>query len=217
MLETTLEYEKNPDEIYRQSFEMIEKEANLARFSEQIRKIIIRLIHSCAMVDIVDNIAFSENIYSATSKALQAGKPIVVDVEMVVAGIIQRFLPSNNQIICTLNNPAVRQSAKAIQTTRSAAAVELWVENLQNSIVVIGNAPTALFRLLEIIEDGGPKPAAILGFPVGFVGAVESKELLANNSAKVPFITLYGRRGGSAMACAALNAFTASIQQDQPK
>ena len=214
---STLEYEKNPNEIYRQSFEIVKKEANLDRFSEHIQKIVIRLIHACGMVDIVDNIAFSDDVYSATCQSLQAGKPIIVDVEMVAVGIIKSLLPANNQIICTLNNSGVRPAAEIQQTTRSAAAVDLWVEQLAESIVVIGNAPTALFRLLEVIADGGPKPSAILGFPVGFVGATESKELLAKNTAKVPFITLLDRRGGSAMACAALNAFSTCIQQDNSK
>ena len=165
------------------------------------------------MVDIADNIAFSDNVFDTTCKSLQVGKPIIVDVEMVASGIISRLLPANNQIICTLNDPRVQQLAAESGTTRSAAAVNLWVEHLQDSVVVIGNAPTALFRLLEIIGDSGPKPAAILGFPVGFVGAKESKELLANNNAKIPFITLLDRRGGSAIACAAMNAITTSIEQ----
>lgn len=207
-----LEYERDPDEIYRQSFATIRKEVDLSRFDHGMQKLAIRLIHSCGMVDVVDDIAFSPNAFDLGRDALFAGGSVICDVEMVRHGIIKRLMPSDNEIICCLNDPSVRQIAKEQQTTRSAAQVELWRDNLDGSVVAIGNAPTALFRLLELIGEGAVKPALIIGIPVGFVGAVESKDALIANELDIPFISVRGRRGGSAMASAAVNALAGKLE-----
>lgn len=179
----------------------------------EMRPIAIRIIHACGMVDAVDDLVWSENAVAAGRKALDEGCKIFTDVEMVKAGIITRHLPENVETICTLNEPETPALAKETGNTRSAAGVDLWGEAQAGSIVVIGNAPTALFRLLELLDDGAPKPALILGFPVGFVGAAESKEELAVNPRGCEFITLKGRRGGSAIASAALNGLANGIAE----
>ena len=166
----------------------------------------VRLIHSCGMTDIVSDLAYSENVVQIARDALKNGAKILCDAQMVANGITRKRLPANNPVICTLNEPEVLELAKQIGNTRSAAAMELWRSHIAGSVVAIGNAPTALFRLLEMLDQGLPKPAVILGFPVGFVGAIESKAALAENSRGVSFLTIHGRRGGSAMAAAALNA-----------
>jgi precorrin-8X/cobalt-precorrin-8 methylmutase len=201
-----LEYIRDGNEIYRRSFATIRAEANLTRFSSDLATIVVRLIHTCGMIDIVDDIDASSNAVQIARQALKAGKPILCDAQMVAAGITRKRLPTDNPIICTLNYPEVQELAKQIGNTRSAAALELWHSYLDGAVVTIGNAPTALFYLLEMLDAGATKPAVILGFPVGFVGAAESKAALAANSRGVPFITLHGRRGGSAIAAAAVNA-----------
>ena len=185
---------------------MVAEEARLGHLPEDMRDIAIRLIHSCGMVNIVDDLAFSSRAVQAGHAALEDGKSIFTDVEMVRSGIIERMLPGKNALICTLNNEEVPGHAKAIGNTRSAAGVDLWGSSLEGAIAVIGNAPTALFRLLENVANGGPRPALVVGIPVGFVGAVESKQALAENTLGLDFITVQGRRGGSAMASSVVNA-----------
>lgn len=205
------DYIRDPAEIYRQSFSLVEAESGLDRLPEDMRLVATRLIHSCGMVDIVDDLEFSGNAVVAGQKALVDGAAVFTDVEMVKSGIITRLLPTGNELICTLNNEQVDEHAKMIGNTRSAAAVDFWDERLGGAIVAIGNAPTALFRLLERIEDGAPKPALIIGIPVGFVGAVESKQALAANCSGLEFITVHGRRGGSAMASSVANALAGGL------
>ena len=206
-------YEKNPQAIYAESFATVRKEARLERFGSGMEALAIRLIHACGMVEVADRLAFSEGAYEAGQAALQAGKPVFCDCEMVGAGIIRRYLPRENEVVVTLNDPKVPGIAAGIGNTRSAAAVELWAERLEGAVVAVGNAPTALFHLLELIDEGAPKPAVILGFPVGFVGAAESKAELAGNPRGCEFVALRGRRGGSAMASAAVNALAAGIPE----
>ena len=189
-------------------------EARLERFAPDMRPMMTRLIHACGMVEIADRLAFSSDAAIAGHAALQEGAPILCDCEMVGAGIIRRYLPEDNDVIVTLNHPAVPSLATEIGNTRSAAAVELWRPHITGAVVAVGNAPTALFHLLELLDAGWPKPAVILGFPVGFVGAAESKAELANNSRGCSFVALRGRRGGSAMASAAVNALAAGLPED---
>ena len=198
-------YLRNPAAIYAQSFATIEAEADLARFDGPLRDMVVRMIHACGMTDIARDIHFSDDIAPAIATAIAAGAPILCDCEAVRSGIIARHLP-NNELIVTLNDPTVPDLATRLDTTRSAAAIELWRDRLAGAIVVIGNAPTALFHLLDMLEAGAPRPAAIIATPVGFVGAAESKAALAAVPHGVPYITLTGRRGGSAIAAAALNA-----------
>lgn len=207
-------YEKDPQEIYAQSFAIVRKEARLERFAAPMRPVITRVIHACGMVEIADRLAFSPKAANAGQAALQAGAPILCDCEMVGAGIIRRYLPARNEVIVTLNNPEVPDLAKSIGNTRSAGAVELWRDGLEGAVVAIGNAPTALFHLLELIDSGWPRPAVILGFPVGFAGAAESKAELVRDSRGCEFIALRGRRGGSAMASAAVNALAVGLPED---
>ncbi len=201
------DYIKDPAEIYKQSFATVEREAGLDQLPEEMRPVATRLIHSCGMIDVLDDLEFSENAVDAGKRSLAAGKPIYTDVEMVKAGIIEKFLPKNNSLICTLNASQVPAYSKEIGNTRSAAAVDFWDE-LEGSVVVIGNAPTALFRVLERIEEGAGKPALIIGIPVGFIGAAESKQALSENASGLEFITVHGRRGGSAMASSVVNGLT---------
>ncbi len=208
-------YEKDPAKIYAESFATVRREARLDRFDAGLKSVAIRLIHACGMVEVADRLAFSNNAFSAGRAALETGAPILCDCEMVGAGIIRRYLPANNQVLITLNNPSVPKLAKEIGNTRSAAAVELWYDRIEGAIVVIGNAPTALFHLLELLDKGWPKPALILGFPVGFVGAAESKAELVSNARNCEFIALRGRRGGSAMASAAVNALAAGLPEEK--
>lgn len=205
-------YIQNPQEIYRNSFAIIRSEANLDALPPDVAKVAVRMIHACGMTDIVDDLAYSENAIASGIAALLSGAPILCDARMVAEGITRSRLPANNQVICTLNHPDVPAIAEKIQNTRSAAALELWRGQLEGSVVAIGNAPTALFKLLEMLDEGVPKPAAIFGLPVGFVGAVESKVALAANSRGVPFLTLHGRRGGSAIAAAAINAIASEVE-----
>ncbi|RUR77846.1 precorrin-8X methylmutase [Chlorogloeopsis fritschii PCC 9212] len=202
----TINYLRDGNEIYRQSFAIIRSEANLSLLAPDVVNVAVRLIHACGMTDIVDDLVASPTAVASARTALKAGAPILCDARMVAEGIIRRRLPAENTVICTLNHPDVPQLAQQLATTRSAAALELWRSHLAGAVVAIGNAPTALFRLLEMLDAGAAKPAVILGFPVGFVGAAESKAALAADSRGVPFLTLLGRRGGSAIAAAAVNA-----------
>ena len=201
-----MDYLRNGDDIYRKSFAIIRAEANLDRLPHDLAHVAVRLIHACGMTDIVSDLAASSDAVQAGRQAIAAGAPIFCDSQMVANGITRKRLPTNNEIICTLHHPEVPDIAQRIDNTRSAAALDLWRSGMAGAVVAIGNAPTALFRLLELLDEGAAKPALILGFPVGFVGAAESKAELAANSRGVPFITLHGRRGGSAIATAAINA-----------
>jgi precorrin isomerase len=200
-----IDYVRDAAEIYRQSVAAIRREVDLQVLPEDLRPVALRLVHACGMPDIVGDLAASPGAAGRGRAALDAGRPILVDVEMVAQGIDRPRLPRGNRVICTLNDDATAPAAAQLGTTRSAAAVEAWRAHLDGAVVAIGNAPTALFRLLEKLDEGWPRPALILGFPVGFVGAAESKEALAVQTA-VPFIALKGRRGGSALAAAAVNA-----------
>jgi precorrin-8X/cobalt-precorrin-8 methylmutase len=201
-----IDYLRNGDNIYRKSFAIIRAEADLNQLSQDLADVVVRLIHACGMTDIVLDLVASPDAVQAGRDALAAGASVFCDSQMVANGITRKRLPANNEIICTLNDVGVAELAKEINNTRSAAAVERWRPRLENAVVAIGNAPTALFHLLELLDQGFPKPALILGFPVGFVGAAESKAELAANSRGIPFMTLQGRRGGSAIAAAAVNA-----------
>lgn len=201
-----IDYLRNGDDIYRKSFAMIRAEANLDCLPEDLAPVAVRLIHACGMTDIVQDLAASPQAVLAGRRAMEGGAPIFCDSQMVANGITRKRLPASNDIICTLNHPEVPELAQRIGNTRSAAAVEFWRSGLAGAVIAIGNAPTALFHLLELLDEGAPKPSLILGFPVGFVGAAESKAELATHSRGVPFITLHGRRGGSAIAAAAVNA-----------
>lgn len=203
-----MEYLRDPKAIYARSFEVIRAEADLSHLPATAHQIALRIIHACGMTDIARDLRITPDFADAARAALQTGKPLIVDSEMVRHGIIARQTPTGVKIVCTLNDPRARDLGIARQTTRSAAAVELWPTHLAGAVVVIGNAPTALFALLEAIDKGAAKPAAIAGFPVGFVGAAESKDELIRNPRGIPYATLPGRRGGSAMAAAVVNALT---------
>ncbi len=201
-----IDYIRDAHDIYRQSFAIIRAEADLERIPEDLKALAVRVIHACGMPEVIEDLRFSEGAGQSGRAAMEAGAPILCDSRMVSEGITRARLPAANEVICTLHDPSVPALAKAIGNTRSAAAMELWRPRLEGAVVVVGNAPTALFRLLEMLDEGAPRPALILGFPVGFVGAAESKDALAEDSRGVPFVTLRGRRGGSAMAVAAVNA-----------
>jgi len=192
--------------IYERSFAIIREEADLSRFSAEEAAIAARMIHASGQVSVAEHIHFSPGIVTAAREALKRGAPILCDAEMVAHGITRARLPANNEVICTLRDPRVPELAATLGTTRSAAAHELWRDKLAGAVVAIGNAPTALFRLLEMLDEGAPKPAAILGIPVGFVGAAESKEALAADPRGVPYLIVRGRIGGSAITAAAVNA-----------
>lgn len=201
-----LDYIRDGQEIYDQSFATIRSETDLSGIPNDIEKLAVRIIHACGMTDIIENIDFSNHAGTIGKQALQSGAPIFCDSKMVAEGITRKRLPADNDVICTLNHPQTPARAAEIGNTRSAAAVEFWLERLEGSVAVFGNAPTALFHLLELIEEGAPKPAIILGFPVGFIGAEESKLELSTYRLGIPYVTLHGRRGGSAIAAAAVNA-----------
>jgi precorrin-8X/cobalt-precorrin-8 methylmutase len=199
-------YLRDGTAIYERSFAIIRAEADLERFSPEEADIAIRMIHAAGQVTIAEHIQFSPGLVTAARAALKDGAPILCDAEMVAHGVTRARLPANSEVICTLRNRSVSDLAAKLGTTRSAAALELWRDRLKGAVVAIGNAPTALFRLLEMLADGAPKPAAILGIPVGFVGAAESKDALAANALGVPYLIVRGRIGGSAMTAAAVNA-----------
>jgi precorrin-8X/cobalt-precorrin-8 methylmutase len=205
------DYISDGTEIYRRSFAIIRNEADLSRFSKDEARVAVRVIHACGMVDVARDLVFSPEFTGAARAALLAGKPIFCDSKMVANGITPARLPAGNEVICTLDAPGIADLAADLGTTRSAAALDLWRDRLEGALVAIGNAPTALFRLLELIEAGAPKPAAIIGMPVGFVGAAESKEALAAYG-RVPFLIVKGRKGGSAMAAAVVNALASEAE-----
>ncbi|TDD47421.1 precorrin-8X methylmutase [Kribbella antibiotica] len=200
------EYVQDGAEIYRRSFATIRSEASLDHLPADVSQVAVRMIHACGMTDLVADLAWSPNVVKNARTALQNGAPILCDAQMVAAGITRRRLPADNEVICTLSAPGVPELAAKLQTTRSAAAVDLWTEHLAGAVVAVGNAPTTLFRLLEVIAAGGPRPAAVLGIPVGFIGAAESKEALAANTLGLEYLVVRGRRGGSAITAAAVNA-----------
>lgn len=212
MPEPLYDYIRDGAAIYRQSFATIRAEADLSAIPDDLKPVAVRVIHACGMVDAAQDLLFSADVGSAARAALRAGAPILCDSEMVAHGVTRARLPADNAVICTLRDPAVPDLAKTIGNTRSAAALDLWGDRLGGSVVAIGNAPTALFYLLEMLAAGAPKPAAILGFPVGFVGAMESKDALAENPFGVPYLAIRGRRGGSAMAAAAVNALASDVE-----
>jgi precorrin-8X/cobalt-precorrin-8 methylmutase len=201
---TRLDYIRDGAEIYRRSFETIRREANLSRFSPLEERVAVRVVHACGLVEIADDIVFTPGAAEAASAALKAGAAILCDSRMVAEGVTRSRLPADNQVLCTLGDTDVPALAARVGNTRSAAALDLWGERLGGALVAIGNAPTALFHLLEMIADGAPRPAAIIGMPVGFVGAAESKQALLASG--VPALVVRGRKGGSAMAAAAVNA-----------
>ncbi|UQT61349.1 precorrin-8X methylmutase [Streptomyces durmitorensis] len=200
------QYEKDGPAIYRQSFATIRAEADLSGLPADVSQVAVRMIHACGMVDLVRDLAFTPDVVARAREALRAGAPILCDVAMVASGVTRKRLPADNDVVCTLSDPAVPDLAAKLGTTRSAAALELWRDRMEGSVIAVGNAPTALFRLLEMIEEGAPRPAAVIGVPVGFVGAMESKDALAAHPSGLDHMIVRGRRGGSAIAAAALNA-----------
>jgi precorrin-8X/cobalt-precorrin-8 methylmutase len=199
-------YLRDGTAIYQRSFAIIRAEADLSRFSADEADVAVRMIHACGLVEAAQHIVFGAKAVAAGRQALATGAPILCDAEMVAQGITRARLPARNEVICTLNDARVASLAQKHGTTRSAAALDLWLDRLSGAVVAVGNAPTALFRLLDLLDAGAPKPAVILGIPVGFVGAAESKAALATNPRGVPFIIVRGRMGGSAMTAAAVNA-----------
>ncbi len=206
----SIDYIRDGAEIYRRSFATIRAEADLSGLPADVARVAVRMIHACGMVDLVDDIAYSPDVVSSARTALLTGAPVLCDAHMVASGITRARLPADNDIICTLSDPRVPDLADALETTRSAAALDLWFDLVDGAVVAIGNAPTALFRLLELV-DAGARPAAVLGLPVGFIGAAESKEALAAHGG-IPYLAVRGRRGGSAMAVAAINAIASETE-----
>jgi len=205
------DYIREGAEIYRRSFAIIRAEADLSRFSGAAERVVVRMIHACGMTDLPRDVDLSPEFTDAAEAALQRGAPILCDAKMVANGITRARLPAGNEVICTLDDPRVPALAAELGNTRSAAAMELWRDRLEGALVVFGNAPTALFRLLDMLDAGAPRPAAVIGIPVGFIGAAESKEALARDG-RVPYLVVYGRRGGSAMAAAAVNALANPVE-----
>ncbi|MBB2942573.1 precorrin-8X/cobalt-precorrin-8 methylmutase [Actinoplanes lutulentus] len=205
-----MEYVRDGAEIYRRSFATIRAEADLGGLPADVARVVVRMIHACGMVDLVEDVRFSPGVVTAARKALLDGAPILCDAHMVASGVTRARLPAANDVVCTLRDPAVPEIAARIGNTRSAAALDLWGDRLGGAVVAIGNAPTALFRLLEMVEAGAPRPAAVLGIPVGFIGAAESKEALAESG--LEYLIVRGRRGGSAMTAAAVNAIASESE-----
>jgi precorrin isomerase len=207
-------YIKDGAEIYRQSFATIRSEAELDRFDPVLERVVVRMIHACGMVDLAADVEASAAFGESGAQALIGGAPILCDTQMVASGVTRARLPAANDVICSLSDPAVATLAASMQTTRTAAAVELWGERLHGALVVIGNAPTALFHLLDALDRGAPRPAAVIGVPVGFIGAAESKAALAGRAAslRLEYIVVHGRRGGSAIAAAAVNALASAAE-----
>jgi precorrin-8X/cobalt-precorrin-8 methylmutase len=205
-------YLKDGAEIYRQSFATIRSEADLSSFAPDIATVVVRMIHASGMVDLAKDVRASASVVSAARAALEAGAPILCDANMVASGITRSRLPAANEVLCTLSEPAVPALAARLGNTRSAAAMDLWGDRLGGAVVAIGNAPTALFHLFELLAAGAPKPAAVIGIPVGFIGAAESKQALVNNSFGLEYLVVSGRRGGSAMTVAAVNAIASPAE-----
>lgn len=210
-MSTRVAYIRDGAEIYRRSFAIIRAEADLRRFSADEEKVAVRLIHACGLVESAQDFVFSPGAVAAARAALVAGAPILCDSKMVANGVTRSRLPKANDVICTLDDPAVPGLATHLETTRTAAAMELWRDRLAGALVAIGNAPTALFRLLEMLDEGAPSPAVVIGMPVGFVGAAESKEALIADG-RLPYLVVRGRRGGSALAAAAINALASESE-----
>ncbi|MDV6013738.1 precorrin-8X methylmutase [Haloechinothrix sp. LS1_15] len=210
-LESPLEYLRDGSEIYRRSFATIRAEAELGDLPADVERVAVRMIHACGMVDLPGDLDYAPNVVAEGHRALATGAPVLTDAKMIAGGVTRKRLPAGNEVLCTLADPSVPELAGRLGTTRSAAALELWRERLPGSVVAIGNAPTALFRLLELLAEGVPAPAAIIGTPVGFVGAAESKTELARQ-APAPYLVVHGRRGGSAMAVAAINAIATEAE-----
>ncbi|GII29314.1 precorrin-8X methylmutase [Planotetraspora mira] len=198
------DYVRDGAEIYRRSFATIRAETDLTRMPPDVAQVAVRMVHACGMTDLVDDLGWSPAVVASARAALRGGAPVLCDAAMVASGVTRRRLPADNEVLCTLGDPRVPDLAERLGTTRSAAALELWGDRLGGAVVAIGNAPTALFRLLELIAEGAPRPAAVLGIPVGFIGAAESKQALADSD--LEFLVVHGRRGGSAMVAAAVNA-----------
>jgi precorrin-8X/cobalt-precorrin-8 methylmutase len=205
-----LDYLRDAGEIYRQSFATIRAEADLSRFPDDVARVVVRMIHTCGQVDLSEHVAFTPGVVTATHAALAAGAPILCDASMVAAGITAARLPAGNEVVSLVTDPRAAELAARRDTTRSAAGVELWAETMGGAVLAIGNAPTALFRLLELIDDGVPAPVAVLGGPVGFVGSDQSKQELIDNPRGMDYLVVRGRRGGSAMAAAAVNAIASA-------
>jgi precorrin-8X/cobalt-precorrin-8 methylmutase len=201
-----LDYIRDAAEIYRQSFATIRAEAELSRFPDDVARVVVRLIHTCGQVDVADHVAYSDGVVVRAHAALEAGAPVLCDSSMVAAGITKSRLPAGNEIVSLVSDARAPMLAERLGTTRSAAGVDLWADRLGGAVVAIGNAPTALFRLLELVEDGAPTPAAVLGGPVGFVGSAQSKQELIERPRGMAYLVVTGRRGGSAMAAAAVNS-----------
>lgn len=207
-----LDYVRDPAEIYRRSFAMIREEADLSRFPEDVARVVVRLIHTCGQIDVTDHVAFTDTVVNRARAALAVGAPILCDSSMVASGITNRHLTADNEVVSLVADARAPQLAARLGTTRSAAAVDLWADRLGGAVVAIGNAPTALFRLLELIDEGAPTPAAVLGGPVGFVGSAQSKQELIRAPRGMSYLVVTGRRGGSAMAAAAVNAIAAQAE-----
>jgi precorrin-8X/cobalt-precorrin-8 methylmutase len=205
-------YERDGAAIYRKSFATIRREADLSRFPADLERVAVRMIHACGMTDLVGDLAWSAGFAEQAEAALRAGAPVLCDSSMVAAGVTRSRLPAGNDVLCTLRDPRTPGLAVELGTTRTAASVELWRDRLDGALVALGNAPTALFHLLDIVAAGAPRPAAVIGVPVGFVGAAESKAALAGNGLHLEFLTLHGRRGGSAIASAAVNALASRAE-----
>jgi len=201
-----MDYVRDGAEIYRRSFATIRAEAELEGLDPILERVVVRMIHASGMTDLVADVAASPGFGAAGADALAAGAPILCDTNMVASGVTRARLPAGNEVVCTLTDPRVPALAQELGTTRTAAALELWRERLPGAVVVVGNAPTALFRLLELVEEGVAPPAAVIGVPVGFIGAAESKAALAEHPAAPEHLVVHGRRGGSAIAAAAVNA-----------
>ncbi|BBZ43849.1 precorrin-8X methylmutase [Mycobacterium parmense] len=207
-----LDYIRDAAEIYRQSFAAIRAEADLARFPADIARVVVRLIHTCGQVDVAEHVAYTDDAAARAGAALRAGAPVLCDSSMVAAGITAARLPAGNEVVSLVADPRAADLAARKCTTRSAAGVELWADRLPGAVLAIGNAPTALFRLLELVDDGVAPPAAVLGGPVGFVGSAQSKEELIARPRGMSYLVVRGRRGGSAMAAAAVNAIASDTE-----
>jgi precorrin-8X/cobalt-precorrin-8 methylmutase len=205
------DYVRDGAEIYRRSFAVIRAEADLSRFPADVARVVVRMIHSCGMTDLPADVGYSDGVVKAARDALLGGAPVLCDAQMVASGITRRRLPAGNEVVCTLSDPAVPSLAGRLGTTRSAAALDLWASRLAGAVVAIGNAPTALFRLLELVDAGAGRPAAVLGIPVGFIGAAESKVALSRSG--LEYLVVHGRRGGSAMTVAAVNAIASEDEE----
>ena len=203
-------YEHDGAEIYRQSFATIRAEADLSGLPDDVAQVAVRMIHACGQVDLVEDVGFSPDVVAHGRKALESGAPVLCDAQMVASGVTRKRLPKDNDVLCLLNDPRTPGLARELGTTRTAAALELWGDRLDGAVVAIGNAPTALFHLLEMVAAGAPRPAAVIGIPVGFIGAAESKEALAGSD--LDFLVVHGRRGGSAITAAAVNAIASTVE-----